>query len=98
MALSTGQRRRGCGLANKESLMFYLETKTLHIVLVTSWFAGLFYLPRIFVNLAMVPSDSTAERDRLLLMAGKLDRFMTPISYLVLLSGVRLWLGVGIGA
>ena len=49
-----------------------LWMKALHIVLVASWFAGLFYLPRIFVNLAMVPADSTAERDRLLLMADKL--------------------------
>ena len=77
--------------------MLYLEIKTLHIVLVTSWFAGLFYLPRLFVNLAVVPADSIAERDRLLLMAGKLYRFMTPISYLALLSGLWLWLGVGIG-
>jgi putative membrane protein len=76
--------------------MFYLEVKTLHIVLVTSWFAGLFYLPRIFVNLAMVPADSVAERERLLLMAGKLYRFMTPIGYLALLSGLWLWLVVGI--
>lgn len=76
--------------------MFYLEAKALHLLLVISWFAGLFYLPRIFVNLAMVPPDSTAERDRLLLMAGKLYRFMTPIGYLALLSGLWLWLGVGI--
>lgn len=77
--------------------MLYLEIKTLHIVLVTSWFAGLFYLPRILVNLAMVPGGSVAERDRLLLMAGKLYRFVTPISYLALISGLWLWLGVGIG-
>jgi putative membrane protein len=76
--------------------MAYLEMKALHIVLVVSWFAGLFYLPRIFVNLAMVPADSAAERDRLLLMAGKLYRFMTPIGYLVLLSGGWLWLVNGI--
>ena len=76
--------------------MAYLEMKALHIVLVVSWFAGLFYLPRIFVNLAMVPADSTAERGRLLLMAGKLYRFMTPIGYLVLLSGGWLWLVNGI--
>ena len=75
---------------------YYLEVKTLHIILVVSWFAGLFYLPRLFVNLAMVPADSTAERDRLLLMAGKLYRFMTPIGYLALISGLWLWLGVGI--
>ena len=75
---------------------YYLEMKALHIFLVTSWFAGLFYLPRIFVNLAMVPADSVAERDRLLLMAGKLYRFMTPIGYLALLSGLWLWLVVGL--
>ncbi|HEX5785318.1 MAG TPA: CopD family protein, partial [Burkholderiaceae bacterium] len=45
-----------------------LWVKSFHIVFVASWFAGLFYLPRIFVNLAMVPSGSDAERDRLLLM------------------------------
>ena len=76
--------------------MAYLEVKALHIILVVCWFAGLFYLPRIFVNLAMVPADSVAERERLLLMAGKLYRFMTPIGYLALLSGLWLWLGVGI--
>jgi len=77
--------------------MGHLEVKALHIILVVCWFAGLFYLPRFFVNLAMVPADSTAERDRLLIMAGKLYRFMTPIGYLVLLSGLWLWLVVGIG-
>lgn len=40
-----------------------LWIKTLHIVFVASWFAGLFYLPRIFVNLAEVPPGSEAERD-----------------------------------
>jgi putative membrane protein len=77
--------------------MLYLEFKTLHIIMVISWFAGLFYLPRIFVNLAMVPSDSAAERDRLLLMAGKLYRFITPIGYATSLSGLWLWLVVGLG-
>ena len=43
-----------------------LWVKAFHIVFVASWFAGLFYLPRIFVNLAMVPPGSVAERDRLL--------------------------------
>jgi putative membrane protein len=77
--------------------MAYLEVKALHIILVVSWFAGLFYLPRIFVNLAMVAPESHAERDRLLLMAGKLYRFMTPIGFLALASGLWLWLVVGIG-
>ena len=57
--------------------MSYLWVKAFHIVFVASWFAGLFYLPRLFVNLAMVPADSHAERERLLLMARKLYRFAT---------------------
>ena len=67
--------------------MAYLWLKTFHIVLITSWFAGLFYLPRIFVNLAMVPEGAAnaAERDRLLLMANKLFRFMTPLGVLAVL-------------
>ena len=48
-----------------------LWVKSLHIVFVASWFAGLFYLPRIFVNLAMVAPESIAERSRLLLKIGK---------------------------
>ena len=72
-----------------------LVVKTLHLWMVISWFAGLFYLPRIFVNLAMVPADSVAERDRLLLMAGKLYRFMTPLGVLAVATGLWLWLGYG---
>lgn len=71
--------------------------KALHIVFVASWFAGLFYLPRIFVNLAMVPPDSVAERQRLLLMAHKLYRFMTLLMVPALALGLWLWLGYGIG-
>ena len=77
--------------------MGYLWVKALHIVFVTSWFAGLFYLPRIFVNLAMVPAGSDAERARLLLMARKLWRFMQPLMGLALLFGLWLWLGYGVG-
>ncbi|MGB4063688.1 MAG: CopD family protein [Azonexus sp.] len=72
-----------------------LVVKTLHIWMVISWFAGLFYLPRIFVNLAMVPADSVAERDRLLLMAGKLYKFMTPLGVFAVLTGLWLWFGYG---
>ncbi|MDR0478523.1 MAG: CopD family protein [Burkholderiaceae bacterium] len=75
-----------------------LWIKTLHIVLVASWFAGLFYLPRIFVNLAMTPPGSIAERERLLLMARKLFRFMTPIAVLALAFGLTLWLVYGVGS
>ncbi|HRE18287.1 MAG TPA: CopD family protein [Rhodocyclaceae bacterium] len=72
-----------------------LTLKALHIAFVVAWFAGLFYLPRIFVNLAMVPADSTAERERLLLMANKLFRFMTPLGLLALVFGIWLWLAYG---
>ena len=74
----------------------YLWIKALHIVFVTSWFAGLFYLPRIYVNLAMVEDATT--RERLLMMARKLLRFMTGLSVLALAFGA--WLlsyGVGVG-
>ena len=60
-------------------------------------FAGLFYLPRLFVNLAMVPADSHAERERLLLMARKLDRFCSFLMVPALALGLWLWLGYGVG-
>ncbi|MDT7929423.1 CopD family protein [Tepidimonas sp.] len=74
-----------------------LWVKTFHIVFIASWFAGLFYLPRIFVNLAMVDPGSVAERERLLLMARKLLRFMTLLAVPALGLGLWLWLGYGIG-
>jgi putative membrane protein len=74
-----------------------LWIKSLHIVFIASWFAGLFYLPRIFVNLAQVPGDSPAERARLLLMARKLLRFTTLLAVPALLLGAWLLLGYGIG-
>jgi protoporphyrinogen IX oxidase len=72
-----------------------LWVKSLHIVFIASWFAGLFYLPRIFVNLAM-EKDRTAN-ERLLLMARKLYRFMTMLAVPALVFGLWLWLGYGIG-
>lgn len=74
-----------------------LWIKAFHIVFVASWFAGLFYLPRLFVNLAMVPTDSHAERERLLLMAHKLYRFSTLLMVPAVLLGSLLWLYYGIG-
>ncbi|RYX89552.1 MAG: CopD family protein [Comamonadaceae bacterium] len=74
-----------------------LWIKSLHIVFVASWFAGLFYLPRIFVNLAMVPADSDAERARLLLMGRKLLRFTTLLEVPALVFGLWLFMGYGIG-
>ena len=74
-----------------------LWVKSLHIVFIASWFAGLFYLPRIFVNLALVAPESVAERSRLLLMARKLYRFSTMLAVPALGFGLWLWLGYGIG-
>lgn len=74
-----------------------LWVKAFHIVFVASWFAGLFYLPRIFVNLAQVPAGSDAERQRLLLMARKLLRFMTLLAIPAIALGIWLWMGYGIG-
>lgn len=75
----------------------YLWVKALHIIFVASWFAGLFYLPRLFVNLAMVPGDSHAERERLLLMARKLYRFSSLLMVPALVFGLTLWLYFGMG-
>jgi putative membrane protein len=72
-----------------------LWIKAFHIVFVVSWFAGLFYLPRIFVNLALAPADSLAERKCLLRMAQKLYRFVTPIGVLAVGLGLWLWFGYG---
>jgi len=74
-----------------------LWVKSFHIVFVASWFAGLFYLPRIYVNLAMVSPGSIAERDRLLLMARKLFRFTTILAVPAIALGIWLWAGYGIG-
>ncbi len=75
----------------------FLWVKAFHVIFVASWFAGLFYLPRLFVNLAMVPSDSPAERARLLLMARKLYRFSGLLMGPALVLGVVLWLVYGVG-
>lgn len=66
----------------------YLWIKAFHIVFIASWFAGLFYLPRIFVNLAEESNPATTER--LLGMARRLFRFTTMLAVPALLLG--LWL------
>ncbi len=71
-----------------------LWIKALHIIFVTSWFAGLFYLPRLFVNHAMINDVNTLER--LSLMEQKLYRFMLPLAILAIIFGLWLWLGYGI--
>lgn len=75
----------------------FLWVKAFHIVFVASWFAGLFYLPRIFVNLAMVEPGSEKERQRLLLMARKLHRFNLLLMLPALALGIVLWWVYGVG-
>jgi len=74
----------------------YLWTKTCHIVLIASWFAGLFYLPRIFVNLA--DEKNPEAYARLLGMANRLFRFMTILAVPAVLLGLILWLYFKIGS
>jgi protoporphyrinogen IX oxidase len=71
-----------------------LWIKAFHIIFVTSWFAGLFYLPRLFVNHAMETNPQALAR--LELMEHKLYRFMLPLAVLALVFGLWLWLGYGI--
>jgi len=71
-----------------------LWIKTFHIVFVTAWFAGLFYLPRIYVNLAQAQSPDV--RSCLSGMARRLLRFMTLLAVLAITFGLWLWLGYGI--
>ena len=72
-----------------------LWIKAFHLLFVISWFAGLFYLPRILVNLAMENDRATTER--LLLMARKLYRFMSILAVPAVALGLYLWLVIGIG-
>ena len=70
-----------------------LWIKAFHIVFVAAWFAGLFYLPRIFVNLAQETNNVATAR--LLLMARRLYRFTSMLALPAVLLGLWLWLGYG---
>jgi putative membrane protein len=72
-----------------------LWLKSFHIVVVVSWYAGLVYLPRIFVNLVLSADAATTER--LLLMARRLYRFTTMLAVVGVALGLDLWLHYGIG-
>jgi putative membrane protein len=68
--------------------------KALHIVFMVTWFAGLFYLPRLFVYHAL--SHDTLSQERFKLMERKLFwGIMTPGGVLTLFFGLWLWLGWG---
>ena len=71
-----------------------LWIKSFHIIFMVTWFAGLFYLPRLFVYHAM--SQDRPSMERFKLMERKLFfGIMTPGGVLTLLSGAWLWLGYG---
>jgi putative membrane protein len=71
-----------------------LWVKALHIVFMVTWFAGLFYLPRLFVYHAL--SHDTLSKERFKLMERKLYwGIMTPSGVLTLFFGLWLWLGWG---
>ncbi len=71
-----------------------LILKSLHIVFMVTWFAGLFYLPRLFVYHAMADDETSIER--LKVMERKLlYGIMTPGGVLTIVSGLWLWLGWG---
>ena len=73
-----------------------LWIKSLHIVFMVAWFAGLFYLPRLFVYHAA--AEDAVSRERFKVMERKLYRgIMEPSMALTLLFGFWLWFGYGFG-
>ena len=81
--------------------MGYLLTKTAHLVFVMAWMGGVFYLPRILVNIAEAGDGQSAEeravRARLVLMGKRLYRFGHVMLGLAFVLGLALWLHFGIG-
>lgn len=72
-----------------------LWIKAWHIIFMVTWFAGLFYLPRLFVYHAM--ADDEASKERFKIMERKLFYgIMTPGGVLTIVFGLWLWLGYGI--
>ena len=74
--------------------MAYLITKTAHLVFVMAWMGGVFYLPRILVNLAEA-GDEPVVRARLVLMGRRLYRFGHIMFGLAMAFGLALWLHFG---
>jgi len=72
-----------------------LIVKTLHIVFMVTWFAGLFYLPRLYVYHSLATDAISIARFKV--MERKLYRsIMTPAAILTIGFGLWLWLGYGI--
>jgi putative membrane protein len=71
-----------------------LWVKALHIISVVTWFAGLFYLPRLFVYHAL--TNDQLGQDRFKVMERKLFfGIMTPGAIMAVASGLWLWLDYG---
>jgi putative membrane protein len=71
-----------------------LAIKSLHIIFMVAWYAGLFYLPRLFVYHSMATDTISIERFKV--MERRLYRgIMTPSAVLTIVFGVWLWLGYG---
>ena len=68
----------------------YLVFKVLHILFMVSWFAGIFYLPRLFVY--HVESNDQNTKDQLTIMQTNLIRFITPLGLLALFFGLMMGL------
>lgn len=76
--------------------MGYLLLKSFHIIVMVTWFAGLFYLPRLFVYHAMSLDDERGS-ERFKVMERKLFwGIMTPGGILTLLTGAIMAFGYGI--
>ncbi|MDC0333115.1 CopD family protein [Gammaproteobacteria bacterium] len=69
-------------------MSLYLVFKVLHILFMVSWFAGIFYLPRLFVY--HVESENQDTKDQLTTMQTNLIRFITPLGLLALLFGLMM--------
>lgn len=70
-----------------------LWIKAFHIIFVVTWFAGLFYLPRLFVYHSLAQDEKTCAH--FVIMERRLYRFTTPSAILAITFGTWLWLGYG---
>ena len=73
----------------------YLWVKTFHLVFVMAWMGGVFYLPRILVNIAEA-GDAGAVRERLVLMGRRLYRFGHIMFGIAVVLGLAMWLHFGV--
>ncbi len=73
-----------------------LYIKSFHIIFMVTWFAGIFYLPRLFVYHAQ--TEDTVSKERFKVMERKLYHgIMMPSMVVTIVLGIWLWMGYGIG-